>query len=91
MLGKVTYKGQLTIPQQIRQQVGLEDGDYVEIELIEGRIVLTPKAMVDKDQLWFWTREWQQKEHLVDEDIKAGRVTEFGKADEAIKWLKRRD
>ncbi len=90
MLGKVTYKGQLTIPQGVRKQVGLEEGDYVEIAVVEGQIVLTPKALIDKKQLWFWTKEWQQKERQVDEDIKAGRVTSFDNADEAIEWLKRK-
>ena len=91
MIGKVTYKGQLTIPREIRRRVGLEDGDLVDIEIIDGRIVLTPKALIDKDKLWFWTREWQEKECQVDEDIAAGRLSSFDNADEAVEWLKRKD
>jgi AbrB family looped-hinge helix DNA binding protein len=88
MLAKVTYKGQLTIPKEIREQVGLKDGDYVDIEIVGNKLLLNPKLLIDKDQAWFWTREWQEKEKEVDQDIKAGRVHSFESTDEAIRWLK---
>lgn len=91
MLAKVTYKGQLTIPKEIREQVGLKDGDYVDIEIVGNKLLLSPKLLIDKDQAWFWTNEWQEKEKEVDEDIKAGRVHSFEGADEAIRWLKEKD
>jgi AbrB family looped-hinge helix DNA binding protein len=91
MLAKVTYKGQLTIPKEIREQVGLKDGDYVDIKIVGNKLLLSPKLLIDKDQAWFWTKEWQEKEKQVDEDIKAGRVHSFESADEAIRWLKEKD
>jgi hypothetical protein len=30
---------------------------------------------IDPDQVWFWTPEWQAKEHGADEAIAAGRGT----------------
>ncbi|HEY7270919.1 MAG TPA: hypothetical protein VH951_13925 [Dehalococcoidia bacterium] len=29
-------------------------------------------GQIDPDQLWFWTPEWQQKEHEVDERLARG-------------------
>lgn len=48
---------------------------------------LTPKRLVDKDQAYFWSREWQQAEREAEEDIRAGRVKEFASAEELIEDL----
>ncbi|MBI3989469.1 MAG: AbrB/MazE/SpoVT family DNA-binding domain-containing protein [candidate division NC10 bacterium] len=47
-LVKVKPKYQVTIPNTIREQVGLEVGDLLEAEVQANRIVLTPKAVIDK-------------------------------------------
>ncbi|MFZ0964637.1 MAG: AbrB/MazE/SpoVT family DNA-binding domain-containing protein [Terriglobia bacterium] len=46
---RVQRKGQVTIPTRIRVQVGLVDGDWVEARAEGGRIVLTPKMVVDRE------------------------------------------
>ena len=46
---KVQRKGQVTIPTRIRVQVGLVDGDLVEAKAERGKIVLTPKMIVDRE------------------------------------------
>jgi len=45
---KVQRKGQVTIPIRLRVQVGLDDGDLVEAKAERGKIVLTPKLLVDR-------------------------------------------
>jgi AbrB family looped-hinge helix DNA binding protein len=46
---KVQRKGQVTIPTRLRVQVGLVDGDLVEAKAERGKIVLTPKMIVDRE------------------------------------------
>ena len=46
---KVQRKGQVTIPTRLRVQVGLIDGDLVEAKAERGKIVLTPKLIVDRE------------------------------------------
>jgi len=46
---KVQRKGQVTIPTRLRVQVGLVDGDLVEAKAERGKIVLTPKLIVDRE------------------------------------------
>jgi AbrB family looped-hinge helix DNA binding protein len=89
-LTKLTHGGQVTLPKEIRDKVGMEPGDYVEIELGEdGHIVMTPKKLVDASQAYFWSEAWQRGERKADEDIKAGRVKKFRSADEALTHLER--
>jgi AbrB family looped-hinge helix DNA binding protein len=87
-LTKLTSGGQVTLPKEIRVKINMQPGDFVEVRLDEdGRIVLTPKKLIDASQVYFWTEEWQKGERKADEDIKAGRVKKFKSAAEAIKYL----
>jgi AbrB family looped-hinge helix DNA binding protein len=83
-LVKVTRGGQVTIPAEMRRQAGIDVGDYVEIRLEEGHLVLVPKQLIDKDQTWFWTEEWQAAEREAEDDLHAGRVKTFDTLDELI-------
>jgi len=84
---KVTRHGQVTLPASVRRELGVEEGDLVEIEVIDDRAVLMPKKLVDKSQAYFWTKRWQEGEREADEDIKAGRVKVFDSVDELVKDL----
>ena len=63
------------------------DGDYMDVQVRDGEIVLKLKKLVDKDQAWFWTKRWQQGEKEAEEDIRDGRVHRFPDAKSAITHL----
>jgi len=86
---KVTRHGQITLPALIRKSLDIEEGDIVEIEIIDDKAVLVPKRLVDKSQAYFWTRKWQEGEKDADQDIKAGRVEVFNSTDDLIKDLEK--
>jgi antitoxin MazE len=83
-LVKVTRGGQVAIPAEMRRQAGIDVGDYVEIRLEEGRLVLVPKQWIDKDQTWFRTKAWQAAEREAEDDLRAGRAKTFDTLDELI-------
>ena len=83
-LVKITRGGQVTIPAEMRRQAGIEIGDYVEMRMVEGRLVLVPKQLIDKDQTWFWTEEWQAAEREAEDELRAGQVKEFDTLNELI-------
>ncbi len=39
------------------------------------RTKTVPAKVIPKDQAWFYTPEWQQKEREADEDIARGRIS----------------
>jgi len=88
MLSKVTSKGQISIPGDIRKASGIELGDYVDLEVKDGKVVLTPKLLIDKEQAWFWSKQWQEKEKRAGEEKRAGKSKSFRNSAEAVKWLK---
>lgn len=84
---KLTRHGQITIPASVRKKLGVEEGDLVEIEVVDEKAVLIPKRLVDKNQAYFWTKKWQDEEKEADEDIRAGRVKVLESVEELIKDL----
>ena len=88
---RVQRKGQVTIPTRLRAQVGLVDGDLVEARAHRGKIVLTPKLVVDREYTPAQRRaiDGRLAEGLA--DIKAGRTFgPFNSADEMIAHMEAR-
>ena len=74
---KLGTSRQVIIPKKIHDRLGLAPGDYLEVELREDKVVLTPKALVEK----------RLAEAL--EDVKRGRVHgPFRSAKEMISSLR---
>jgi hypothetical protein len=60
---------------------------------VDGAAVLLGEisaGRIDPEQAWFWTREWQAKEHDADDDLTAGRVTSYETDDEFLTALDER-
>ena len=84
---QVRKKAQLTLPLSVRQKLGIEAGDFMDVQVRDGEIVLKVKKLVDKEQAWFWTKRWQQGEKEAEEDIRAGRVHRFPDSKSATAFL----
>jgi len=39
---KLSTKGQIVLPLKVRQRLGLQPGDSIEVDVDEGKVVLTP-------------------------------------------------
>jgi len=81
-------KRQLTLPRRALARLRLHEGDYLELRVEKDRIELVPLAMIPRDQLWFWSPEWQAMEREAHEDRAAGRVKSFQSAKQLIASLK---
>lgn len=49
---KVLRAGQVTLPAEARKALALEEGDYLEAEVVEGALRLKPVSVVDREALW---------------------------------------
>jgi AbrB family looped-hinge helix DNA binding protein len=86
-LVQVRKKSQITLPQSIRKVLNIEEGDYLDVRVKDGEIILKAKKLIDKDQAWFWTERWQQGERKADEDIRQGRTHQFDDINQAVSFL----
>ena len=87
---KISPQGQIRIPKIIMSTLGIEKGDYVEVDIEGGQIILKPRKLIDPSQGWFWTKEWQKMEADVDDEIEKDQLSpKFQIAKEGLKWLKK--
>lgn len=85
---RLRAKGQVTIPEEIREAARLEEGDPIAFELQnDGTILLRPQKVVDASQAWFWTPEWIAGERQASFEIDQGRITTFKTGDEFLDSL----
>ena len=86
---KISPQGQIRIPKKIMLRLGIEKGDYVEVDVERRQIVLKPRKLIDPAQGWYWTKEWQQIEAEVDEEVDKETLSpEFESVEDGLKWLK---
>ena len=45
---KVLRHGQITLPKELREVLGVKEGDILEAEMKENQVVLRPKTLIDK-------------------------------------------
>ena len=73
-LVRVRDKAQVTLPAKIRRRLNIQDGDYLQVDVEAGRIVMSPQAVIDKLP---WVELSEEGERMLQEgldDIAAGRV-----------------
>ncbi|MEO8626157.1 MAG: AbrB/MazE/SpoVT family DNA-binding domain-containing protein [Candidatus Limnocylindrales bacterium] len=86
-LTRVRGKGQVTLPDGIRKAAKLAEGDYLEVTVTGGSVVMRPKKLIDADQAWFWSEEWQRGEREASQDIAKGRTRRSSTAKEFLRTL----
>lgn len=85
---KVKRHYQLTLPAELRKKFKIAEGDYLRVEDKGEGILIKPVKVIDPDQEYFFTKEWQKGEAEADKDIAAGRVSgPFNSVAELIKEL----
>ena len=94
---RIQNKGQVTIPTRVRNMAGLSKGDLVEFSFHRGKIVITPKAVIDRSKFPNADDEYTPEQRRIidarlaksEEDLKKGRTYgPFNTADEMIAHMK---
>lgn len=81
-------KGRTTLPEEVREALGVEAGDLILLELTErGTFELIPAAIVPKDQLWFHHPEMQARIARAEEELASGRSTRTETPEQAQAFL----
>ncbi len=89
-IARIGPKHQITIPQEVFQRLGLEPGDFLEVQVQGEAIHLVPQKLVPRDQAWFWTDQWQEREREADEAMARGEVSgPFESAEDLVRHLRR--
>ena len=72
----IDQKGRTTLPQRVREQLGLVDGTQLRIEQTEsGAFEIVPSISIPQDQLWYHSPAGRAMFAEAEADFRAGRVT----------------
>ncbi len=83
---KVLRNGQITLPKEYREVLGIAKGQILEVVMDKSKVVLKPKVLVDATSTFTTTGKKKIKEAL--EDVKKGKVSKaYDNVDEMIKDL----
>jgi AbrB family looped-hinge helix DNA binding protein len=50
-ISKLGQRRQVVIPKEICDELGLHEGDFVEVTTTEGQVIIKPKKLVDADDV----------------------------------------
>jgi len=87
-LVRIQKNKNITLPVWAMKKYRVELGDYLQVAETPAGLVLKPVKIVDADQSWFWTREWQEGEAEAGKEIREGRVKKFRNVKELAKNLR---
>ena len=76
MIVDLKQKSQVTIPKELVKKLNLSVGDKLEVEEKDGKLIITPVMVIPKSQAWYHSKEWQDQEKIVNQQIAEGRVYE---------------
>jgi AbrB family looped-hinge helix DNA binding protein len=84
----VDKKGRATLPEEVREDLGISEGDIVILEKTErGTYELVPASLVPRDQLWFYHPEMQARIAEGEQNFRDGRYTSTKTPEEARAFL----
>lgn len=58
---KVLRGGQVTMPKRFRTALEIKEGDVLEVEMENRKLILKPKALADKEQAWLRLKQIMDK------------------------------
>jgi len=86
-LVQVREKAQITLPSKIRKALHIKEGDYLEAEVEDNKIVLIPKILVDKAEAVTLSKKGEEMLKEALEDVKKCKCRNFKKVQELIDYL----
>jgi AbrB family looped-hinge helix DNA binding protein len=76
-ISKIGQRRQVVIPKDICDELGLQEGDFVEVTSAEGKVIIKPKEVVDADEVLTSAQRAVIDKRLAEaeEDLRAGQVS----------------
>ena len=87
ILTKLRNRSQVTLPKEVVKALDLKVGDDLKVEVKSGRVIITPVAVIPKDELWAWKPEIRQAIIEGRKEAHAGKLKAYESLDEMfVEW-----
>jgi AbrB family looped-hinge helix DNA binding protein len=81
---KVRRRAQITLPADIRDELGIEEGDMLEARIENKRVVLIPQKLVPKFEEVELSEEGERMLDEAEAEVEAGKVREYDDVEDLI-------
>lgn len=88
-LVRVRDKAQITLPARVRRALGIEEGDYLRVEVRDDEVVLRPQLVGDRFPTVRLSAEGQRRVEEAEAEIREGRGKRYRNVEELIEDLHR--
>lgn len=61
----------------IANEINIQEGDYISLEVVEEGLLIKPVAWHEKKQEYFWTESFQAKMRQAHKDLEEGNFQKF--------------
>ena len=81
-LVKLRSRAQVTLPKEAVKTLKLKEGDNLSVEVANGKVILTPIAVIPRDELWAWSSKMRgviEKSRL---EVNEGNLKEYDSVEE---------
>lgn len=73
----VQKRNLISIPRDIRDSLNINEGDVLDIRLVDNKIIIEPMKLVPSSQAYFWADRTQRDLLDAKEDVESGNTREF--------------
>ena len=90
-LMRVRRLAQLTLPAEVRRALNIQEGDYLEAEIVEGGVLLKPVSVVRRKRAWQRIEEITSRVRDRKPNPRKSNKEEEGEIAESIKEFRRKN
>jgi len=81
-LVKLRSRAQITLPKEAVKELNLKEGDNLSIEVNKGKVIITPVAVIPKDELWAWSPKIRSSIKKGREEAQKGNLNQYNSVEE---------
>ena len=83
----VQKRNLINIPRDIREILDINEGDILDVSLVDNKIIIEPMKLIPSSQAYFWSDKTQRDMIEANNDVKSGNIREFNNFEEFLKDL----
>jgi len=83
----VQKRNLISIPRDIREILDINEGDVLDISLVDNKIVIEPMKLIPSSQAYFWADKAQKDMLEAKKDVESGNVREFKNIQEFLNGI----
>jgi AbrB family looped-hinge helix DNA binding protein len=73
----VQKRNLISLPRDIRESLDINEGDVLDISIVDNKIIIEPMKLVPSSQAYFWTEKTQKDMIEANNEVNSGNIREF--------------